>query len=1614
MKNRSVLLLLLLGISCATLSCLPAVAAETADAIVARWSELSQMKINPQADAWIEEGNLIVERYRELQELQTATLDSLSRVQVDKSIFELSVRLGQLLKKVEEARIFSLSPAELTALREQYKREADSLQSAYGELRENILVEGDKFLKTYPDDPLLRKYKRKDVVADVCLQLGELYYQQERDRYFDELERWELRQESAARQGVPFNEPEPELQLQRSVELYLKIINEFPNSDYVADALYNLANICENSTDPVEQREAVELYTDLARRFPDSKYAAEAWMRVGEYWYAAGNNDDYRRAITAYQQVLEYPDFDACDKALYKLGWTHYQLLEYEPSVRYFTEAVQYTRAQQAAGERTLTALEDESIRYIAINYADPGWSEGGTANLASFVRDDTTIYADFGFTLVLTYADLLKEEALDYRLAVDAYDSVLSLYPLRPEGPAVLEKMVQCHADRALNQPQEAYEARNRFSTLFVENEDWLAQNSADTLVAAAREIMNLHQLSNVNHALQEANRLHSEEAYSEFLQQSRHYLQLFPEDSNAFQVHWNLAKVLEAPLNRYSPAWEEFLQITTLYHPEWDVMPAAINAIVMAQNLIAVAPVMEPDSAVAWPLSREEEMLVEALNRFQELFPEEETSPQYLFTNGGLYHEHRLWAEARVIFDQLIEKYPASPLVADAHLFCIEGFFAEQMFAEAEAKAQDLLALDPSPEVATQAQQTIAQAVFSGAEVLRSGDDHMAAAAEFKRVALDVPDADFADASLFDAAAEYRKAEAWMDAADTYLMLVERYASSEFADRSLRLAAYTYLNELEDMTAAGQAFERLALEYPDSEYRQEALTNAGICFEKAEDPLSALRVNDLYLSLWPDADNAASVMFGNAALYLKLDQISAANNIYRDFAERFPNDPRTVRAYYERGQYYLSHEDSVLAAGEFRLTTARNRELKQGGYPTNDYYAARALRNLVLWEYDAYRVIQLRQPPDQLERLLVEKKSARKSLLDQLYELIAYTTRDLFQARYLIAATHEDFAVTYLNQEQPAYANQEDEIAALDRIDAAAAELNTIAREDYLLAVSEMTEALAKIGERRLVQSKWQTELQRWLEIVPDTVTTPEDSLNQLLELNQSVALLDTTVIEGEHWIRQARQRVPAIAWATAERSEERIRMFYSAPIIRGVPEVRFNYRDAVLSRFVMPATRDCITAYMNVLEQASQVELAGTWHNRVQERFLHFAGYTLAGYRELFQLATDATAAMGIDFLTLLEQGEDAVDADGMAAGDLGFYYLDLTDYRQNYLMNSIQMESQLLEAYQNTGIAAPVVQARGDSVLYHLLQAVTQLEADQEFTAAQRDFTWQRFEDTGSWVWEDANATWDDANFALSDNVLIVLTTANELIETFQLEGAIVNRVWFKLAQLDPEQFGERFGLTEQSINIGTSTSWLVSDTYRQGYVAPGFDDSDWRPATLTGNSEIVQRAGLSESGAVAIWLESAPPPVVVPDTTAPDTTQLVAAVEATADSLWFRYRFILDEVAIAAEIAVTADDNYSIYLNGEYIDEDRSGSDDWGDVRLIDLQDYVVTGENTLAAEVVDEDGSGRGLLVNFALRTVPRLTDDVFEDKLREDTERANRLERELERDRLYDRHKIY
>ncbi len=114
-----------------------------------------------------------------------------------------------------------------------------------------------------------------------------------------------------------------------------RIINEVPNYPAMDQVLFELGW---NLIDQGKNAEATEAFSRLIHNHPSSSLAAEARLMIAQHQYDNGN---YQAAIENYSAVAKLTNDDALhEKALHKLGWSQFQLLQYEAAAKVFEQQV--------------------------------------------------------------------------------------------------------------------------------------------------------------------------------------------------------------------------------------------------------------------------------------------------------------------------------------------------------------------------------------------------------------------------------------------------------------------------------------------------------------------------------------------------------------------------------------------------------------------------------------------------------------------------------------------------------------------------------------------------------------------------------------------------------------------------------------------------------------------------------------------------------------------------------------------------------------------------------------------------------------------------------------------------------------------------------------------------------------------------------------------------------------------------------------------------------------------------------------------------------------------------------------------------------------------------
>lgn len=316
-------------------------------------------------------------------------------------------------------------------LSETYERQIHEEERLQQEARLTAIRYFEEFLRRYPDD--------SNYTPDALFRLAELYFEDAYVQYLNATDSFQT--EVAAREAAGIEElpPEPTKDYSRTIEMYRRLIRDWPQYRLIDGAYYLLgyclndtaredesrdawlALVCHNkheyhepaaeaaapasdepgaTADPAAQTAApalaerpsaslggaegdagveapfVDPYQDCVPVREESKFIAETWLRIGEYHF----DFDYSRngldlAISSYKRVLPLTDSPYYDKALYKLAWAFYRNDDYIESIQHFSTLVDFADRQRLETGRTGSELRAEAVQYLGISFAEEDWN---------------------------------------------------------------------------------------------------------------------------------------------------------------------------------------------------------------------------------------------------------------------------------------------------------------------------------------------------------------------------------------------------------------------------------------------------------------------------------------------------------------------------------------------------------------------------------------------------------------------------------------------------------------------------------------------------------------------------------------------------------------------------------------------------------------------------------------------------------------------------------------------------------------------------------------------------------------------------------------------------------------------------------------------------------------------------------------------------------------------------------------------------------------------------------------------------------------------------------------------------------------------------------------
>jgi tetratricopeptide (TPR) repeat protein len=272
-----------------------------------------------------------------------------------------------------------------------YQGQIDGLDQQQFDLRRDAIARLESFIYRHRD--------HETYTPDTLFRLAELYYEDTIASYNRSQDNFQ-REMDLYNRGKLLDPPnDVDRDFSRSIAIYkylhwvpdgtamtalsgklegLVLEKRWPNYKFSDVAMY-LQGYCEYEGGDIDK--SIATLSQLEAHYPKSTYISEAWLRVGEMYF---DQSEFEQAAGAYQHAAERAfatnDFKNYSLALYKLGWSNFQLYKYPEAVRWFQKLIEFedANADKIKQEKDRIDLRKEAIEYLAKSLAEPSWDDDG------------------------------------------------------------------------------------------------------------------------------------------------------------------------------------------------------------------------------------------------------------------------------------------------------------------------------------------------------------------------------------------------------------------------------------------------------------------------------------------------------------------------------------------------------------------------------------------------------------------------------------------------------------------------------------------------------------------------------------------------------------------------------------------------------------------------------------------------------------------------------------------------------------------------------------------------------------------------------------------------------------------------------------------------------------------------------------------------------------------------------------------------------------------------------------------------------------------------------------------------------------------------------------
>lgn len=994
-----------------------------------------------------------------------------------------------------------------------YRKVVDDLTKEERKRRGEAIIRFEEFITRYPDN---ERY-----TPDAIFRLAELHFEKSNDAYITALETYDT-DIAAYDDGKTDVEPEePKQDYSRTVELFTRLIERWPEYRNIDGAHY-LKGYCQ--AEMGQSDAALKEFELLVERFPKSRFVPETWTRIGEHWF---ERNDFEKAITAYSQVLPFKDSSYYDKAVYKLGWTHYLANQYDDAIQRFRQLIEYSDEQAKKTGSAGSDLRSEAIEYLAISISDEDWDgdglpdpEAGVPRVQKYITGERP----YDVELLRALADRFHDDAR-HDEAVATMRQLLKQFPDDGGNPELHAKLIiSLERQQRLD---EAFRERDRLGQLYGPDSDWYAANQdKPDVIQLAKELLeeSLIQAATYHHSRAQAFKTKAEagdgaaeakaiEEYGLAASAYEDYLAQYPKSENAYDLGYFYAECLYYSF-RFPDAAEQYGKVRDSKLGDKYRELAGFSAILARENHVkgliskgeltprpslvnqpATAKKDDPekkDGEAAAEMSAEkveveaEEMpeAVEQLLAARQAYAEKgltdakdaERLPRIIYKVGETYFDFKNFEAARKWFQKLITNHPKTKVAGFAAGKVMETFRLENDLQKMSEWAQYVQGANLGGNVASELGEIGVGVEFIQASLLYKAKKYDKAAAKYEELIRKHPDKKTVDAAINNLAVAYEKTRRFESATKAYERLYTKFPQSKYAENALFRVGLNS-ERFYNYDKAIDTHLRLVNKYPDSDNRAISLFNAAELLEQTQSYRRAASAYERYASLFPTREDTPKTFFRAARVFKKLGDTKNQLRIYREFNQRYGADPkhnvkvveglaRTAEEIEKRGSDRPSRRAWSQVINEFN-----RRGMQPGTYEAQ--FPAKGMFNIVEQSFQRYQSLKLVGSLRNQGRVIKAMQKQVKDLSRRYTEVLQYKSVEWnLAALYRLGHIYQLFAERLYEAPIPAGLSAEEEDFYRTQLEDIAVPLEDEAVKRYKFAIEKAREfRVTNVWTKRIV---------------------------------------------------------------------------------------------------------------------------------------------------------------------------------------------------------------------------------------------------------------------------------------------------------------------------------------------------------------------------------------------------------------------------------------------------------------------------------------------------------------------------------------------------------------